>query len=58
MKPVLELEHVNKAFGGVIAASDVTFSVMPGEIHGLIGPNGAGKTTMMNIIKMCIRDSV
>ncbi len=50
MKPVLELEHVNKAFGGVIAASDVTFSVMPGEIHGLIGPNGAGKTTMMNII--------
>ena len=50
MKPILRLEQVNKRFGGVIAADDITFSVMPGEVHGLIGPNGAGKSTLMNLI--------
>lgn len=49
-KPILTLEHVNKSFGGVKVAQDVSFSVYPGEIKGLIGPNGAGKTTMMNMI--------
>lgn len=50
MEPTLRLEGVNKRFGGVVAAKDVTMSVLPGEIHGLIGPNGAGKSTMMNLI--------
>lgn len=50
MKPILRLDKVNKRFGGVVAADDITFSVMPGEIHGLIGPNGAGKSTLMNLI--------
>ncbi len=50
MKPILRLEGVSKRFGGVVAAHDVTFSVVPGEVHGLIGPNGAGKSTMMNLI--------
>jgi ABC-type branched-chain amino acid transport systems, ATPase component len=50
MNPILRLDKVCKRFGGVIAADDVTFSVMPGEIHGLIGPNGAGKSTLMNLI--------
>ena len=50
MKPVLRLDRISKAFGGVIASQDVTFSVLPGEIHGLIGPNGAGKSTLMNQI--------
>ena len=50
MNPILRLDGVSKAFGGVIASQDVTFSVMPGEIHGLIGPNGAGKSTLMNQI--------
>lgn len=50
MKPILRLDKVCKRFGGVIAADDVTFSVIPGEVHGLIGPNGAGKSTLMNLI--------
>ncbi len=50
MKPILRLDKVCKRFGGVVAADDVTFSVLPGEVHGLIGPNGAGKSTLMNLI--------
>lgn len=50
MKPILRLDEITKHFGGVSAADNVTFSVLPGEIHGLIGPNGAGKSTLMNII--------
>ncbi len=50
MEPILKVEHVDKAFGGVIAASDVNFTIMPGQIMGLIGPNGAGKTTTLNLI--------
>jgi len=47
---ILRLEGVNKAFGGVIAAENVTFSVYVGGIMGLIGPNGAGKTTILNVV--------
>ena len=50
MEPILQVEHVDKAFGGVVAAHDVNFSIMPGQIMGLIGPNGAGKTTTLNLI--------
>ena len=47
---LLELEHVTRRFGGVVALDDVSFSVEQGEIVGLIGPNGAGKTTAFNVI--------
>jgi ABC-type branched-subunit amino acid transport system ATPase component len=47
---ILELRNINKSFGGVVTAENVSFSVFPGEIKGLIGPNGAGKTTMLNLI--------
>jgi branched-chain amino acid transport system ATP-binding protein len=49
-KPLLELNHLTRRFGGVVAVNDVTLSVEPGEIVGLIGPNGAGKTTLVNLI--------
>jgi len=47
---LLDLEHVTRRFGGVVALDDVSFSVEQGEIAGLIGPNGAGKTTAFNVI--------
>lgn len=50
MNPILRLEGVSKNFGGVVAADQVSFPIMPGEVRGSIGPNGAGKTTLMNLI--------
>ena len=47
---LLEVRNLRKAFGGVVAVSDVSFAVAPGELVALIGPNGAGKTTCFNLI--------
>ena len=49
-EPLLRIEHVSKAFGGVQALDDVSFTLDAGEMVALIGPNGAGKTTCFNII--------
>jgi len=46
---VLSIEHVAMRFGGLVALSDLSFTVRDGEIVGLIGPNGAGKTTAFNV---------
>ncbi len=48
--PLLETRGVWQRFGGLIANSDISMSVEPGEIVGLIGPNGAGKSTLFNLI--------
>jgi branched-chain amino acid transport system permease protein len=47
---LLEVDGLNKFFGGVKAVQDVTLAVKAGTIHGLIGPNGSGKSTIINVI--------
>jgi branched-chain amino acid transport system ATP-binding protein len=47
---MLELINVSKNFGGLLAVSELSFTVEAGEIVSLIGPNGAGKSTVMNLI--------
>lgn len=47
---VLEVAGLTKAFGGLRAVSDLSFSTVRGEILGIIGPNGSGKTTLFNLI--------
>ena len=47
---MLELTHVTKRFGSVLALDDVTFTVPAGQIVGFLGPNGAGKSTCLGIL--------
>jgi ABC-type branched-subunit amino acid transport system ATPase component len=48
--PLLELQGVSKAFGGLRVVDDLNVGVDEGEIVSIIGPNGAGKTTVFNLI--------
>jgi ABC-2 type transport system ATP-binding protein len=43
--PAVQIEHLRKTYGPLVAVDDVSFSVNEGEIFGILGPNGAGKTT-------------
>jgi len=48
--PLVEMQHINVAFGGVHAVQDVTVDLRPGEVVGLVGGNGAGKTTLIRCL--------
>jgi len=47
---LLQVEHLNMRFGGLLAVDDVSFSVHRDEVFAIIGPNGAGKTTVFNCV--------
>lgn len=48
--PLLSLRNINMTFGGVRALKNVSFEVMPGEVHCLAGENGCGKSTLIKVI--------
>jgi ABC-2 type transport system ATP-binding protein len=56
--PIVELQHVRKAYDTKIAVADLSFSIEPGSMFGLLGPNGSGKTSSIRMmIGMTVPDS-
>ena len=50
MAPLLEVDKLDKHFGGLLVVNDLSFQLNEGEILSIIGPNGAGKTTVLNLL--------
>src|SRR3954464_14306646 len=53
--PVIEVDHLSRAFGKSEAVRDLTFSVRPGIVYGFFGRNGAGKTTTIKCLLNLLR---
>ena len=53
--PMLAVNQLSKAFGGVQAVNLVSFELEEGELLGIIGPNGSGKTTLVNLVTGFVR---
>jgi simple sugar transport system ATP-binding protein len=50
MTPIVELRNATKEYRGVPAVKNVSFTLMPGEVHAVLGENGAGKSTLTKMI--------
>jgi len=55
--PILQATGLTKRFGGLLANSDIDFSVNRDELRGIIGPNGAGKSTFFKMLTCEMRPS-
>src|SRR6267378_6152193 len=53
--PMIEVEKLNKSYGGKRGIIDVSFQVGEGEVFGFLGPNGAGKTTTIRVLMALLR---
>lgn len=51
MKSIIQVEHLRKTYGALVAVDDISFQVAEGEIFGMLGPNGAGKTTTVECLQ-------
>ena len=47
---MIEVEHLTKRYGNILAVDDISFGIERGEVVGFLGPNGAGKSTVMRIL--------
>ncbi len=52
----MELAHVSRWYGNVVAVNDITFALGPG-VTGLLGPNGAGKSTLLHLLAGLLKPS-
>lgn len=55
MKNEIEIQHVTKAYGSLVAIKDISLRVPQGTVFGLLGPNGAGKTTLVSILTTLLK---
>lgn len=48
--PLISVQHLSRYYGKLAAVSDISFTLLPGEVLGFLGPNAAGKSTTMNML--------
>ena len=55
MKSCIWLDRISKQYGRTKAVSEISFSILQGQISAFLGPNGAGKSTTMNMIATLLK---